>query len=83
MSDALTAIATDVEGADRAPTDGQQQALAEYDANLGKALAQWQSIRGTDLPQLDRQLQAAHLPAVTLAAATPTQPDGDDDADMP
>ncbi len=83
MSDALTAIATDVEGADRAPTQGQQQALAEYEANLGKALALWTSIRNTDLPQLDQQLQAAHLPAATLAAMKQPAPNSDVDADQP
>ena len=83
MSDALTAIATDVEGADRAPTQGQQQALAEYEANLGKAQALWTSIRNTELPQLDRQLQAAHLPVVTLTTAKPLPPSDDTDADQP
>jgi photosystem II stability/assembly factor-like uncharacterized protein len=66
MSDALTGIATDVEAADRAPNDGQHQALAEYQSNFAKAQTQWQAISHDDLPQLNRQLQAAHLPIVKI-----------------
>lgn len=49
ISDALTAIATDLEGTDRAPTHGQRQALAEYQRNIDKALTAWRSIQQTDL----------------------------------
>jgi hypothetical protein len=68
MNDALTAIATDVEGADRAPTGGQQQALAEYQSNLDKALAQWQAMRTTDLPKLNGQLHDAGIATITVPA---------------
>ena len=69
MSDALAAIATDVEGADHAPTGGQQQVLAEYQANLDRALAQWQTISTTDLSQLNRQLHEAGIATITVPAA--------------
>ena len=68
MSDALTAMATDVEGADHAPTSGQQQALAEYQSNLDKALAQWRTLRTTDLPKLNGQLHEAGIAAITVPA---------------
>jgi photosystem II stability/assembly factor-like uncharacterized protein len=66
MNDALAAIATDVEGADRAPTSGQQQALAEYQSNLDKALEQWQVMRATDLPKLNGQLHDAGMATITV-----------------
>lgn len=66
MNDALTAIATDVEGADRAPTDGQRQAFAEYKANLDKALAEWSAIRSNDLAALNQHLQAAGVKAISV-----------------
>ncbi|MFC5580776.1 WD40/YVTN/BNR-like repeat-containing protein [Rhodanobacter terrae] len=66
MSDALAAIATDVEGADRAPTAGQQQALAEYESSLDKALAQWRTLRTTDLPKLNGQLHDAGIATIAL-----------------
>ncbi|MGH8157402.1 MAG: WD40/YVTN/BNR-like repeat-containing protein [Rhodanobacter sp.] len=68
MSDALTAMATDVESADDAPTGGQQQALAEYQSNLDKALAQWRTLRTTDLPKLNGQLHEAGIAAITVPA---------------
>ncbi|TAL86535.1 MAG: hypothetical protein EPN74_04520 [Rhodanobacter sp.] len=69
MNDALTGIATDVEGSDRAPTDGQRQAYAEYRLNLALAQQQWQAIQSTDLPPLNSRLRAAGFSAVTVPAA--------------
>ena len=77
MNDALTAIATDVEGADRAPTDGQRQAFAEYKGNLDKAVAQWQSIRDAELPALNARLHAASIKAITVPAANQLHVDAD------
>ncbi|MDE3073064.1 MAG: hypothetical protein KGJ63_10050, partial [Pseudomonadota bacterium] len=68
INDTLTDIATDVEGADRAPTDGQRQAYAEYQASADKALRQWRTIRAMDLPRLNQQLLAAGLKAVGVPA---------------
>jgi hypothetical protein len=67
ISDALAAIATDVEGADHAPTDGQQQALAQYQTNVDKALAQWSAVRTTELTKLNQQLHDAGIDAITVA----------------
>ncbi len=66
MNDALTGIATDVEGSDRAPTDGQRQAYAEYRLNLALAQQQWQAIQKTDLAPLNERLRAAGLSSVTV-----------------
>ena len=68
INDTLTGIATDVEGADSAPTDGQRQAYAEYQANTDKALQQWRTIRAVDLPRFNQQLLAAGLKAVSVPA---------------
>jgi hypothetical protein len=81
MNDALTAIASDVEGADRAPTDGQRQAFAEYKANLDKAVAQWQSIRGADLTALNAQLHSAGIKAITVPAVNQLHVEGPADPD--
>jgi hypothetical protein len=64
ISDALAAIATDVEGADHAPTAGQQQALAQYQTSVDQALAQWNAIRATDLAKLNKQLRDAGIAAI-------------------
>lgn len=81
MNDALTAIASDVEGADRAPTDGQRQAFAQYKANLDKAVAQWQSIRGLDLSTLNSHLHAAGVKAITVPAANQLHAEASSDSD--
>ena len=83
ISDGLTALATDVEGADHAPTDGQRQGFAEYQANLAKALAQWQALRQGALPALDARLHAAGLPALDAAASATGDADAGADADRP
>ncbi|RDS80748.1 hypothetical protein DWU98_12370 [Dyella monticola] len=81
MNDALTAIATDVEGADRAPTDGQRQAFAEYKANLDKAVTQWQAIRGTDLVTLNAHLHAAGMKPITVPPPSQLHADAPLDSD--
>jgi hypothetical protein len=81
MNDALTVIATDVEGADRAPTDGQRQAFAEYKANLDKAVAQWQSIRSADLPALNAKLHAVSINAINVPTANQLHAKGPTDSD--
>ncbi|MBM7127532.1 hypothetical protein ACFFJT_07985 [Dyella flava] len=81
MNDALTAIATDMEGADRAPTDGQRQAFDEYKSNLDKAIAQWQSMRGKDLPALNARLHVAGMKAITVPAANQIHAEAPVDSD--
>jgi photosystem II stability/assembly factor-like uncharacterized protein len=78
ISDTLTALATDVEGADRAPTSGQQQAFAESQGNLGKALERWQAIRTTLLPALNAQLGAAHRSPIKIPAPGQSPPPAPD-----
>ena len=74
VSDALAAIATDLEGADRAPTDGQRQAMPNTKRNIDKALTPWRSIQQTDLPPLDKQLQSAGMKAIKLPTSDQIKP---------
>ncbi len=68
INDGLTDIATDVEGADRAPTDGQRQVAAAGEARYGKALALWQGIRQNELAALNQGLRSAGLAVVKVPA---------------
>jgi hypothetical protein len=61
ISEALASLATDIEGADRAPTAPQEQMLTDYRARLDRALAQWQILREHDLVALNAQLKQAGL----------------------
>ena len=69
ISDVLSGLATDIEGADRAPTAPQQAVLADYRGRLDRALAQWQSLREHDLVALDGQLAQAGLAAIHVPPA--------------
>lgn len=69
IGDVLATLATDVEGADRLPTQPQQQVLDEYRARTDRALAAWQDVRRRELASLDAELAHAglapiHVPAV-------------------
>jgi hypothetical protein len=66
INDGLTDIATDVEGADRTPTDGQRQVVAASELRYGKAQALWQQVRDDDLAKLDRELRGAGLAVINV-----------------
>ena len=68
INDGLTDIATDVEGADRAPTEGQRQVVTASEARYGRAQARWQQLRDGDLPKLDSALREAGLAAIKVPA---------------
>ncbi|GAA0706218.1 hypothetical protein [Dokdonella soli] len=61
ISEVLTSLETDIEGADRAPTPPQEQVLTDYRARLDRALLQWQALREHDLVSLNAQLKQAGL----------------------
>ena len=60
----LTPLATDLEGADRAPTGPQREVFATYTKRLDTALAHWQAFAAGELRDLDRQVRAAGLAPV-------------------
>jgi hypothetical protein len=66
IGDALASLASDVEGADRAPTQAQAELLAQSRQRLDSAAARWQTMREGDLAALDAQLDHAGLPAIRL-----------------
>jgi photosystem II stability/assembly factor-like uncharacterized protein len=59
-------VAQAVDAGQAAPTLESQHALADAGATLAKTLARWSSIKSTDLPALNRQLQQAGLPEIRL-----------------
>ena len=80
INDALTGIATDIEGADRAPTAGQQEAYAEYQANLQRALKLWRDTTATSLAALNAHLRAAGMKPIRMTAPKlppPSEPEED------
>jgi photosystem II stability/assembly factor-like uncharacterized protein len=69
ISDVLTSLATDIEGADRAPTTPQEQVLNDRRERLDRAFAQWRALREHELASLNVQLKQAGLPEVRVPSA--------------
>ena len=78
ISEVIAGLEADVEGADGAPTPGQQAALTEYRGRLDKALARWQQLRSGALNNLNAKLTAAGMPAIELPKPEQFVPQADE-----
>lgn len=84
INDVLATLATDVDGADRLPTQAQEHLLADYRAALDRSLVQWDDLHGTALATLNRSLEAAGLGRVDVPAAGQIEPVGEAESrDLP
>jgi len=52
--------------ADAAPTAAQINAVADTDRDLSAVMKQWEEIKKSDLPALNRQFKSANLPEIGL-----------------
>jgi photosystem II stability/assembly factor-like uncharacterized protein len=66
LQGAYANLAASVESADAAPSSGKMQTLAKYQQILDAALAKWESVKTTGLPQLNAELKSAGLGSVNL-----------------
>ena len=69
IAEALTSLATDVEGADAAPTDAQQKVFAEYRGRLARASERWSATKQNDLATLNRSLAASGVKEIHVPSA--------------
>jgi photosystem II stability/assembly factor-like uncharacterized protein len=60
-----------VEAADRAPTEAQADALAKAGTAMQGLLAQWKTLEGKPLAQLNRRLRGADLQPLAVTAEAP------------
>ena len=60
----LGPLATDLEGADRAPSGPQREVFDLYGKRLEAALMKWQALENGEIRDLDRQVRAAGLAPV-------------------
>ena len=67
-------LASDVDGADMAPTEAMRTAYHDYCQDLNTTLAQWNDLKGSDLAALNTQLTNAHLQPLPAPAAAPADP---------
>jgi photosystem II stability/assembly factor-like uncharacterized protein len=78
----LTALESDLEGADLAPTEPQVALRSHVRSRLEQRWATWTALRDHDLPALNAELKHAGLSAVTIPPEdklTITLPDGGED----
>jgi hypothetical protein len=69
IAEALSGLATDIEGSDRAPTQPQRELFAATTARLDRGIAQWDRVQASQLMQLSKQLEAAGLKPIQVPAA--------------
>jgi hypothetical protein len=62
----LTALQSDLEGSDAAPTVPQRAVYADEAGRLQRALRQWSQLKQQALPQLNAALKAARKPEVKI-----------------
>jgi hypothetical protein len=65
--------------ADAAPTAAQVKATEHASGELTEVLNRWQHSKESSIPELNRQLEAAHLPPLNLEQKPQTMPEGGDE----
>jgi hypothetical protein len=71
-SAALETLYESVGQADAAPTTAQINAAADAGHDLSAVMKQWEEIKKSDLPALNRQLKSTNLPEIHLESNAPT-----------
>ncbi len=69
IAEALSGLATDIEGSDRAPTQPQHELFVATKARLDRGIEQWDRVQAEQLLQLSTQLKAAGLNPIQVPAA--------------
>jgi photosystem II stability/assembly factor-like uncharacterized protein len=65
--------------ADAAPTSAQEQASAHARSELDEVLPAWGKIKSSTIPEMNRRLQAAHLPGLDADEKPDSMPEGGDE----
>ena len=79
VSSEASALYTEVDQVDAAPTIAQQNAAAHLSEESREVLRKWEALKSA-IPDLNRRLGAEHLPAINLEQSPATMPeDGDED----
>jgi hypothetical protein len=79
VSAELGALYEQIGMADAAPTAAQLKAADHAGEEWSEVLKHWERTKGSSIPALNRQLEAAHLPLLNLETQPQTMPDGGDE----
>jgi hypothetical protein len=66
LNEEYDSFSFDIQNADNAPTQGQQEVYQDLHQRLEQQLAAWKQIAQTDVPALNAEIQKAGIPAVSL-----------------
>ena len=84
ISDVLSSLATDIEGADRPPTSSQQDLLADYRAKLDRSIESWTRLKDAKLGALNTALQSANQVRLSVPALDQIESGGESESkDLP
>jgi photosystem II stability/assembly factor-like uncharacterized protein len=79
LAEGTSALYIQVGQADAAPTGAQQQAAGHAADELAEALPGWEKIKGSSIPEVNRQLLTAHLPQLNPEQKPESMPEGGDE----
>ena len=80
LSEETASLYGQVGQSDAAPTSAQEQAADHTVSELREALPTWERIKTSSIPEVNRALEAAHLPILKLDQQPETMPEsGDED----
>jgi hypothetical protein len=66
IGDAFNSLESDLEASDRMPSQPQREVARDYGGRLDRALANWSSIKASDLPALNQSLKVAGLDPIRV-----------------
>jgi photosystem II stability/assembly factor-like uncharacterized protein len=64
---------------DAAPTAAQEKAASRAGEELAEAIQTWKRLKGSTIPDLNRQLEASHLPELKFDQKPEAMPEGGDE----
>jgi photosystem II stability/assembly factor-like uncharacterized protein len=78
LTEEATSLYKQVGQADAAPTAAQEQAASHTEEELSGVLQIWGKLKGSSIPELNRQLRAAHQPELDVERKPQTMPEAGD-----
>jgi photosystem II stability/assembly factor-like uncharacterized protein len=79
VSGSIGGLYESVGRADRAPTEAQMKAVAQVEEEFSAILKQWERLKSSELPEVNRELRGGGLPEIRIAATPVQEPETDGD----
>ena len=79
MNGGISALYSELDRADAAPTTAQHNAVFEVEGVFADVMKQWRALEATDMPALNQHLRQGNLPEIHSAAEPPREEEDADD----